>query len=151
MLFKTHLAFGFLVWLLIRPYFSINKYLLLAVVLLASVLPDIDKSNSKVGSKIKPISFLIEKIFGHRKLFHSLFLWGIISVFVWYFLDKGYAGAILIGTTSHLIADGLTKQGVNFLYPVSQFRIAGFIETGSLFEIIFLMLVLGLIVIAFLF
>tara|TARA_B100000315_G_scaffold253236_1_gene291656 strand:- start:1008 stop:1373 length:366 start_codon:yes stop_codon:yes gene_type:complete len=121
------------------------------VVLLASVLPDIDKSNSKVGSKIKPISFLIEKIFGHRKLFHSLFLWGIISVFVWYFLDKGYAGAILIGTTSHLIADGLTKQGVNFLYPVSQFRIAGFIETGSLFEIIFLMLVLGLIVIAFLF
>tara|TARA_Y100000310_G_scaffold264291_1_gene274917 strand:- start:2270 stop:2725 length:456 start_codon:yes stop_codon:yes gene_type:complete len=151
MLFKTHILFGFLIWLITQQYFGINIYLSLVIILLTSILPDIDKSNSKIGSKIKPISFIIEKLFGHRKLFHSLLFWTAISALIWHYAGKPYAIITLIGISSHLIADALTKQGINFLYPLSQFRIAGFIETGSLLEIIFLLTIIGTIIITILF
>jgi len=151
MLFKTHLVFGILIWLIIYPYLNVNKYLLLILLLLASVFPDIDKSNSKVGKRIKLISFIIEKVFGHRKLFHSLFFWGVMCGLIWHFFGGIYAIAIFIGLFSHLVIDALTKQGINFLYPVSQFRIAGFIETGSLLEVLFLILIFGAIIVTFLF
>ena len=151
MLFKTHLAFGILLWLIIKPYFNINNYLFLSIIILTSLLPDIDKSNSLLGKKIKPISFIIEKLFGHRKLFHSLLFWTVISALIWRYAGKSYAIITLLGISSHLIADALTKQGINFLYPVSQFRIAGFIETGSLLETIFLLTIIGTIIITILF
>ncbi|MBI2661465.1 metal-dependent hydrolase, partial [Candidatus Woesearchaeota archaeon] len=48
-----------------------DKVLFIAFALLGSALPDIDTASSKLGSKIWPLSRLIEIFMGHRGIFHS--------------------------------------------------------------------------------
>ena len=60
MRFRTHLAFSFLISLLIINSFDVqNKIIFIVIMLITSALPDIDSYKSKIGKKIKPISFLI--------------------------------------------------------------------------------------------
>jgi len=143
MMARTHLAFALLIGLLTMNLFDFNKYLFLGIVLFAGILPDIDHPKSKLGRKLKILSWPIKFIFGHRNLLHSLvFLFGLCSV-IWVFLDNWWI-PVAVGYVSHLIADGLTKQGINFVYPFKQLSLYGFIETGSILEVILFYLVLGL-------
>ena len=58
----------------------------ITLTILGSLFPDIDYPNSILGKKFKPISLLINKIFGHRKFFHSGILYLPNSYFFNYFL-----------------------------------------------------------------
>ena len=137
MMFRTHLAFSFLISILIIDSFNIqNKVMFIVILLIASVLPDIDSYKSKLGRKIKPISFLINIFLGHRGIFHSLFLLILISLII-AFINNEIAAAFFIGYLSHLILDSLTPEGVMFFYPFSKKRIKGIIRTSSLWENIF--------------
>jgi len=51
--------------------------------------------------------------------------------------------AIFIGYLTHLIADSITLEGINFLYPFSSFRIKGLIRTGSLIESLLFFILIG--------
>jgi inner membrane protein len=130
MIFRTHISFAFLVSLLFLDSFGGNKLLFVVIVLLSAGLPDIDHPNSKYGKKFwflsKPFNFL----FGHRKLFHSLTLIIILSFLIWKFFGS-YWEPFAIGYISHLILDGFTLEGINFIYPIKQLRLSGFIETGK--------------------
>ncbi len=129
MLFKSHLAFSFLVGLIFINIFNPkNQILFIILVLFGSALPDIDQPKSQVGKNFKIIGWL----FKHRGIFHSIFMALLIS-FGFYFLT-GYFSAFLLGYLSHLITDALTVAGVSFFYPISNFKIRGFIKTGSLAE-----------------
>ena len=123
-------------------YFS-QKYLFLILLLLGSLLPDIDSPYSKLGRKIKPISGVIKFIFGHRGFFHSVIPAILIYVVFRYILDMRLIGvALLIGYILHLVIDGLTKEGVNYFYPFVKFRMSGFVKTGGMLEwLIFCVLV----------
>ncbi len=132
MLFRTHLAFGFLIGLLalkiIDPY---NTILFLILVLIGSVLPDIDHPKSKVGKKVKIIGFLFE----HRGFFHSLlFLILIHVVLALFFRSNPFVLPFVIGYTSHLFIDCFNHKGIMPFHPLSRFRIKGFIKTGALLE-----------------
>ena len=145
MLFKTHLAFGLLAGLFILPYISVsNKFIFLSLVVLASLIPDIDKPNSKISRKIPVIPRILSIFARHRGIFHSVFIALLIFGVFWYFIDKTYGLALFAGYLSHLLIDGFTKQGVNLLHPVSQLRIAGPIETGKSMEYILLIIIIGL-------
>ena len=154
MMLKTHLVFSFLIGLVIINYLDFsNKYLFLAILTFASVLPDIDLPRSKIGKKFGFISRIINIFFGHRGLFHSLFL-GLILFFVFYYFNlKLIAIAVLIGYISHLLMDGLTKEGVLFFTPFSSLRLKGFIRTGSFFEylLFFVLIILVVVQIRFMF
>tara|TARA_Y100000310_G_C20669969_1_gene809697 strand:+ start:1518 stop:1976 length:459 start_codon:yes stop_codon:yes gene_type:complete len=133
MMFRTHLVFALLCGLLFLGNFSGNKYLFLIIVLASGALPDIDHPKSKLGKKFwflsKPFNFL----FGHRKLFHSVFVAVGLSFIIWKFFGE-YWLPVFIGYVSHILVDGLTLNGINFIYPINQLRLQGFIETGKTLE-----------------
>jgi inner membrane protein len=124
MMWNTHLAFGLFVALLF-PF----SWLFVLLVLVGSLLPDLDSSKSKFGRKVKIIGWL----FKHRGLLHSV-LFGVGLFIILYFFGFGYLGlGLLVGIFSHLVADAFTKEGIRFFYPF-KFKINGFIRTNGLIE-----------------
>lgn len=144
MLSRTHIAFSLLAGLLSLKYLNVpNAYIFLLITCFASLVPDIDSSDSRIGKKIKPLSWVIEKTFGHRNILHSVFPLMILFWIFFYFLKWNVAGmAFLIGYGSHLFIDMFTYMGIGFLHPLYKGRITGFIKTGSITEhILFFILV----------
>ena len=132
MLFKTHLAFGFLAGLLALNIFNpANVILFFTLVLIGSILPDIDHPKSKIGRKIKIIGFLFE----HRGFFHSLLFLIFLYIFsVLLFKNNSFILPLFIGYSSHLFIDSFNHLGIMPLHPLSRFRIKGFVKTGALAE-----------------
>lgn len=148
MLAKTHLAFGFLFGLVLMPFIPVmNKYVYFAIVLVASLLPDIDSPNSKASKKLGAIGKITRVFTKHRGIFHSLWIPLIAGAVLWYFVGRVYAIPLVIGYFSHLLIDGFTKAGINFLHPFSTLRMQGFVETGSLLETLFFVVFIVIIVV----
>lgn len=135
MMFKTHLALGILASITAINYLQIESRMLFGgVLVLASVIPDIDVSKSKVGKKIKPVSSIIGFIFGHRGVVHTIYPPLIVGLLA-YLTGYSLAGsAFLIGYGTHLISDMATLQGIMPLFPLSKARAAGFMKTGGMTE-----------------
>src|SRR3989344_7947276 len=144
MMFKTHLAFSLFIALLIITFFNItDKLIFIFILTISSSFPDIDSDKSKIGRRFPIISKLINLLFGHRGIFHSIFP-PLILLFAFWYLNLFYIGlAVFIGYLTHLIGDSLTLEGINFLYPFSSFRIKGLIRTGSLIESLLFFILLG--------
>ena len=141
-MFRTHLAFALLIGLLTMNLFGLNKYLFISLILFAGILPDIDYPRSKIGSKLRTISIPIKFLFGHRGVFHSLFTAIVFCLPIWFFFDK-YWIPFFIGYCSHLIVDGFTKLGVNFIHPFNQLHLSGFIETNGFIEKLLFYILVG--------
>lgn len=134
-MFKTHLAFGFLISLLSLRIFNIKFPLLfILLVTIFSALPDIDHPKSKIGRKFFFISTPISLVFRHRGFFHSIFPAIILFLLLNYFNLGFLALAVAIGYISHLFGDAITKEGINFLHPISTLRIQGPMTTGATLE-----------------
>ena len=142
MMYYTHLAFGLLTALLCLSFFEIHyKVLFILIILLFSILPDIDEKKSKIGKKNKLLSGIINFIFGHRGLIHSIYI-PLILFIIFYNLNKEIGSAILLGYFSHLFMDALTKTGIRPLYPIINKKINWFFKTNSFLEkILFLAIV----------
>ena len=135
MMGRTHLAIGLLAALLLLPVIGQTWYIFIPLILLGSLLPDVDHENSKIN-KMLPITRWIPKVFAHRGFFHSIFP-AIIIYAGFYFAKLEYIGLPLaIGYTSHLASDCFTRLGCNLLHPVSTFRIRGPVMTNGLMELI---------------
>lgn len=144
MMFKTHLAFGFLIGLISLKIFSVSyPYLFVFLVTIFSSLPDIDHPKSKIGRKFFFISWPISLIFRHRGFFHSIFPALILFLLLSYFNLNFLALAVAIGYLSHLLGDAITKEGINFLHPLSTFKIQGPISTGATLEMLLFILILA--------
>jgi len=138
MLFRTHIAFGFLVGLILLRYLNpTNQILFILLIVIGASIPDIDHPRSKLGKYLKPINFLFE----HRGFFHS-FLMLFIIYFLVHLIKSSYALPLSAGFFSHIVSDGLTKQGVMPIHPFSRIRIKGFVETGSILEHILFIVIL---------
>jgi len=89
------------------------------------------------------LSWVLEKLFGHRNLFHSIFpLLAILALF-FYVLGWNVAGAaMLIGYASHLLIDSLNFAGIAPFYPLSTKRIVGFVKTGGIVEHVLFFIIL---------
>ena len=143
MLFRTHLAFSFLIGLYIIDFLKIkNQILFMLILLFFSVFPDIDESSSKIFKKLKPFSY-IAILSGHRNIFHTIYFPIAIAGILFIFNLKLLSLAVLIGYLLHLLLDMFTKKGINLFYPITKKRIKGFIKVGSLIEkIIFIILII---------
>ena len=141
MLWKTHLAFGFFAGLALMPFFNKTHFALyFGLVLFGALLPDIDQENSKIGRYVP----LIGKLFKHRGIVHTLWIGALICGAVWIFIGSPYGIALMIGYVSHLVIDGFTLQGTNFLHPVAKLHLSGFIETGKVGEmVVFFLSIVG--------
>ncbi len=132
---KNHLIFSFSFVLLfikiLNNFFNINIDLwhTISSSFISCLLPDLDHPKSLIGLKLKYINFLWF-FFGHRKFTHSLFGF-IIFLFLLLKLNLIYFNfnldiiiGMLLGYFSHILADMLTINGINFLWPIKlKFRI----------------------------
>lgn len=108
---------------------------------LSALVPDIDEPKSKLGNKLKIISYPIKIIFGHRTITHSLI--GLILISVVGYLFIPFYQFIILGYLSHLIADLLSDYGIPIFYPISKERFFFQIfKTGGIRENIFFLTLL---------
>jgi membrane-bound metal-dependent hydrolase YbcI (DUF457 family) len=133
MTWPTHSLFGMnTVWLL-TPFISLfpdsDIGMLCAAAALGSLLPDLDASELKIkhlkllGTKVKPFmlpSLIISRTDQHRGLLHSL--WGLGMAALLALCAMPWTGLLMamvlvLGYTSHLVADAATKSGIHLFYP----------------------------------
>ncbi|MBI2134972.1 metal-dependent hydrolase [Candidatus Woesearchaeota archaeon] len=147
MMYYTHAAFGLLLSLLYIEFFNVeNPVIFLLVVLFFSLFPDIDESKSKIGRKNKVLSKTINFFFGHRGIFHTIWIPSLLFLVLILFNVKIIIGiAVLIGYISHLFLDAITKHGIMPFYPIYNKRINGFFRTNSLSEKIFFIIIIALV------
>jgi inner membrane protein len=136
MMFRTHIAFSVLVGLISLKFFNVENYFLYFVfVILSSMIVDIDIPKSKVGSKIKPVSWLIERLLGHRGIFHSIYPVIFFYILFFYVVKMPLIGlAVVIGYLSHIFIDLFNKEGITLLPPFKISFVSGFIKTGGIVE-----------------
>lgn len=132
-------------------YIGTSSYYLTAV--FASLLPDIDKPESTIGKRVPILPSLINKVFGHRMITHSLMIIAVIAALFTYFkpdiatLYPFIMYGFLIGYFSHILLDMFTVSGVPLFYPSKKrFRIMK-IRTGKGGEKIFRYVLIGLMII----
>ena len=143
MMGRTHMAFGLLAGILLFSFFSAKWFIFIPLVVLGSLLPDVDHENSKIN-RMLPITRWIPVFFKHRGFFHSIFP-AIIIFAIFHYTNLDIVGIPLtIGYLSHLASDCLTRLGCNLLHPVSNLRIQGPVMTDGLMELLVLGLVLFL-------
>lgn len=141
--YKTHLNGGTLVGLYISSQIPKSHILSIGIFLggtiIGSILPDIDHKNSYIGKKTKGVSKAINKIAGHRKLFHAP-----LAYLLLYSMSMGaitqksllvWATGLFCGVISHLILDSFTIGGLPWFYPLAKKRFSlGKIKTNSKVE-----------------
>jgi inner membrane protein len=121
----NHLLFGILIYLVFTKLNFLDfKIIGIIILLIASLLPDIDIITSTFGNKIKIIAFA----FKHRGFFHSL-LFGILMIIILLYANFYYF-EFMIGYFSHLILDMTTYKGIQFFWPLN-FKFKGFIKTNN--------------------
>lgn len=139
MFFRTHLAAALFLVLLFFPYIT-NPLVFLPVVLIATVIPDIDTRFSKIGSHkiFRVFNFFVR----HRGAMHSFTFLLFVSPLI-FFLFREALLPFLSAYSLHLLLDALTVQGIAPFFPL-KLRIKGIIKTGGIIEnFLFLFLVLA--------
>lgn len=123
----THIAMGVYWYLLLERLFQPQDTLMLGLlILLGSLLPDIDLATSTLGKRAK----LIGGVFKHRGFIHTVFLAALFSVFVfalsndWLYV-AGFGGAYFF----HLLLDAFTPAGIKPLWFGPKLR--GVVRTGK--------------------
>ncbi|MDO8563699.1 MAG: metal-dependent hydrolase [Nanoarchaeota archaeon] len=129
MLRRTHLAIGIGIALYFLPHVT-NKLLFIPIVLIASLLPDVDSITSSAGSWrfFRPIQMMVN----HRGFFHS-YTFCIIVTILLTFLYPISALPFFLGYSFHLLADSFTVQGIK-PFPPFKAESKGPIRTGSKVE-----------------
>ena len=139
MMYKTHLALTVLITIIALQFLDYEPILFLLVALFATLVPDVDHSNSKLGRKVP----FIGMIFTHRGLWHSVFpLFGFPYLISLYSVPM--AVAFFLGYASHLLGDAVTEHGIFPFYPL-KFRINGFLRTNTVGETMVYFLIIFLI------
>jgi len=145
MMFKTHLAFGLFAGLLSLKFLEAkNIIIFLSLASFFAVFPDIDEKSSKIGKRLKFLSFPIGIIFGHRGMFHTVYLPITIFLLFLMFDNPIYGIAAFIGYFSHLLTDSLTVHGIRPFYPLLNWKIRSFIKTNSILEFLLFLLIVAI-------
>ena len=113
MMLKTHLALSLLVAIMFFNHVS-NKLVFFVVILVATIIPDIDTGFSTAGKNIflRPLQFFVK----HRGIFHSFTFLIVISFIIAYFWPV-LALPFFLGYGFHLLLDSFTKEGIMTFWP----------------------------------
>ncbi len=129
MLVRTHVALGLLAALILIEKVTYH-WLFLAVVLVASMLPDVDSMYSFLGQYriLRPLQWAVK----HRGVLHSLTFCSLIAVLFAFFIPR-LAFPFFLGYGLHLLADSFTVEGIRPFWPL-QATTEGSITTGGTVE-----------------
>lgn len=129
MLFRTHLMFGIFAILLAISFVN-DKLIFVIVALIATVIPDIDHSDSKIGKRLifRPFQFFVK----HRGMVHSFTIAILLSILIAIFFPIASFGFFL-GYSVHLLCDSFTKEGIEPFWPFD-YKTYGYLATGEKYE-----------------
>jgi membrane-bound metal-dependent hydrolase YbcI (DUF457 family) len=129
MLAKTHLAIGFFAVVFFLPHVN-HEWVFVPVVLIASLLPDIDSGFSTLGRKkmFRPVQMVTR----HRGIFHSFTFCIVISIFFALYIPI-MAFSFFLGYALHLLADSWTPEGIKPFWPLKE-QIKGKVKVGGMVE-----------------
>ncbi|VAX77096.1 Putative inner membrane protein YdjM [Serratia symbiotica] len=96
--------------------------------ILTCLLPDLDHPQSFLGRRLKWISIPITTLFGHRGMTHSYLAIMAFSIslssdllsIIHIQLPEDFIHGMVVGYTSHVLADMLTPAGIPLLWPYRQ-------------------------------
>lgn len=150
MMGSTHVTIGALVGAAIGSACK-NPVVGAAVSGLASLLPDIDNPDSKVGRRAPLLSRAVNALCGHRNITHTVFFVALCAGAL-VLMDREFLGlspgymalCAAAGILSHIALDSLTKAGTRPFEPVSHLHIKGPLRTGSLYESVFNLILVSL-------
>ncbi|MCR8696919.1 MULTISPECIES: metal-dependent hydrolase [Campylobacter] len=140
--FKTHLALGALGAIcFVGAVDRAENIYIFGLILLGSVLPDIDEPRSFISRKFPLISRVAATFFTHRGPTHFLFIPVLLFV-AWAIFGYLALGAIGFGMIIHHLGDMLTPSGIyGYFYPFKRKFVARIlpknyaIKTGSKLEL----------------
>jgi len=129
MLTRTHVAVGLAVAFYFMPYVT-HKIVFFPIILIASLLPDIDSAASAIGKHavFRPLQW----IFSHRGVIHSYTVCIVVSVLFAFFIPV-LAFPFFLGYSFHLFMDSFTVQGIMVFWPLKQ-KSTGPVRTGGSVE-----------------
>jgi len=129
MLLKTHLAISLLAILILLS--SVEYQAVFTVmVLISTLIPDIDTEFSGIGKK--KVFRMVQFFARHRGLLHSFTFLLLVTLFFVLFMPVVALGFFL-GYALHLLADSFTIEGIKPLYPFGK-TINGKLRTGGRIE-----------------
>ncbi|MDP3640004.1 MAG: metal-dependent hydrolase [Nanoarchaeota archaeon] len=147
MLFHTHILAGIAFFFFLSNFFPAAKLWLFLGILLGSILPDIDEQHSKVNRWAGMVGILIAFFAKHRGFFHSLPCFLGLTFLLQVLGQPALGWGLLLGYASHIILDGLTRQGIAPFWPFSSWKVRGPFRVGSFAEqLFFLALVIFVVV-----
>ena len=127
---RTHISGGILLGSILC-----NNWVDMSLVVIGSIISDIDHENSIIGKSIP----IIPKILKHRGITHSL-IFCIVGIII-----NRYFG---LGILSHLVLDSFTIQGIRWFYPISDKSLGiKIVRTGGILEKIIFFLIWIMIII----
>lgn len=105
-----------------------QRFTFLVSCCIGSLAPDIDIPESKIGSMFKPLSIVINRVFGHRGFFHSLVCAVFLSFLISFVFGKlmpdtqiQVIAGFLSGYFLHLVQDSCTRMGVKLFWPIPKY------------------------------
>lgn len=133
---KTHIAGGIASSLAFAQFSNMDPVITVGAGIIGSLVPDICHGGSKMGKALPILSKIINLIFGHRSLTHSLLFLVITAFLMDRFLPyDAVKNGLLIGMFSHLVLDMGTKSGIQLFFPISfKVKFPVTIRTGSMPE-----------------
>lgn len=137
MLLRTHLAFAIFMILIFLNFVS-NKLLFIIMVLVATIIPDLDTNRSHYGKE--PFFIPLQSITKHRGFIHSFttaFVLAAIIAIWWPVASFGF----FIGYSVHLIMDSFTIGGIQPFWPFKWTSNGPFRTGGKIEEILFIGLI----------
>lgn len=167
--YKTHvvggLALGFLAFnnidiLGVDINVSTNLAIASGGLIFGSLFPDIDKHNSYLSRRVKPLSIITSKVLKHREFTHSIVGSLILSLIMNVILKKLnlnintiyiFSLSFTIGIISHILLDMFTPAGVVLFYPIykKKVRFGGFVLSSKRFSIMEVIVIISLSILAF--
>ena len=142
------MAFAVLMILLFLEHIN-NKFIFIGMVLIATILPDLDSGFSSYGRHLifRPLQWFTK----HRGVIHSFSFCILISILLAIFWPIASLG-FFVGYSIHLVCDSFTKEGIQPFWPLKS-KSYGFITSGGrieeslFFSLIFIDIILFFIVI----
>jgi inner membrane protein len=135
MLFKTHLAVGVFMLLVFLPQVE-HKWIFAPILLIASIIPDIDSGFSTVGKS--KIFRVLQWFTNHRGFIHSFTICIIISVLLLIIYPIAVF-PFFLGYGVHLLMDSFTVDGIRLFWPL-QNSLNGKLTTGGKTEYLLLII-----------
>jgi len=123
------MAFAVLMILLFLEHIN-NKFIFIGMVLIATILPDLDSGFSSYGRHLifRPLQWFTK----HRGVIHSISFGAFASILLAIFWPIASLG-FFIGYSVHLVCDSFTKEGIQPFWPLKT-KSSGFIASGGRIE-----------------